>query len=67
MKATLLDTAEDAAVISAAVTGAIILATDGSYWLDPTVTLVVSVVIAYHAIVLLRKVAHALRHDPRIP
>ena len=68
IKAVLLDTAADAAAAaSVAVTGAIILATNGSYWLDPTVALVVSVVIAYHAIVLLRKVVHTLRHDPRIP
>ena len=59
----LLDTASDAvAAASVAVTGAIILATRGNYWLDPTVALLVSVVIGYHAIHLLRRVVVALRY-----
>ena len=44
-----------------AITGAIILATGGNYWLDPTVALAVSVVIAYHAIKLLCSVTVILR------
>ena len=44
-----------------AVTGAIILTTDGYYWLDPAVALAVSAVIAYHAIKLLHGVIVTLR------
>ena len=62
MHAVLLDTAADAAAAaSVAITGAIILVTGGNYWLDPTVALVVSLVIAYHAIKLLRSVTGTLR------
>jgi cobalt-zinc-cadmium efflux system protein len=62
MHAVLLDTAADAAAAaSVAITGAIILVTGGNYWLDPTVALVVSFVIAYHAIKLLRSVTGTLR------
>jgi cobalt-zinc-cadmium efflux system protein len=64
MKAVMLDTAADAAAAaSVAVTGAIIFAMNGLYWLDPTVALIVSVVIAYHAINLLRRVVRALRRE----
>jgi cobalt-zinc-cadmium efflux system protein len=62
MRAVLLDTAADAAAAaSVAVIGAIILITGGNYWLDPTVALAVSVVIAYHAVNLLRSVTVTLR------
>lgn len=62
MRAVLLDTAADAAAAgSVAVTGAIILITNGSYWLDPTVALAVSGVIAYHSVKLLRQVIGRLR------
>jgi cobalt-zinc-cadmium efflux system protein len=62
IRAVLLDTAADAAAAAAvAVTGAIILATGGLYWLDPTVALLVSAVIAYHAVQLLQRVVVALR------
>ena len=69
MRAVLLDTAADAfAAAGVAVTGAIILATDGWYWLDPTVALLIAVVIGYHVIVLLREVAGTLRgHEPVPP
>lgn len=61
LRAVLLDTAADAAAAAAvAITGTIILATGGLYWLDPTVALIVSAVIAYHAIRLLRRVVVAL-------
>jgi cobalt-zinc-cadmium efflux system protein len=53
----LLDTAADAAAAAGvAVAGAIILATHGLYWLDPAVALAIAVVVAYHAIALIRKV-----------
>ena len=60
--AVLLDTVADAAAAAAvATTGAIILMTGSWYWLDPAVALVIAVVIAYHALVLLRKVFRRLR------
>ena len=60
--AVLLDTVADAAAAAGvAATGGIILATGGWYWLDPAVALVIAVVIAYHALALLRKVLARLR------
>ena len=58
----LLDTVADAAAAAGvAVTGGIILATGGWYWLDPAVALVIAVVVAYHALVLVRKVLSRIR------
>jgi len=55
--AVLLDTIADAAAAAGvAATGAIILATHGWYWLDPAVALTIAVVVAYHAIAMVRKV-----------
>lgn len=55
--AVLLDTIADAAAAAGvAATGAIILTTGGWYWLDPAVALTIAVVVAYHAIALIRKV-----------
>jgi cation diffusion facilitator family transporter len=60
--AVLLDTVADAAAAAGvAAVGAIILATGGWYWLDPAVALTIAVVIAYHALVLLRKIFARLR------
>jgi cobalt-zinc-cadmium efflux system protein len=60
--AVLLDTVADAAAAAGvAAAGGIILATGGWYWLDPAVALVIAVVIAYHALALLRKVLSRLR------
>lgn len=60
--AVLLDTIADAAAAAGvAVTGAIILATGGWYWLDPAVALAIAVVVAYHAFALIRKVLTRLR------
>jgi len=65
--AVLLDTVADAAAAAGvAATGGIILATGGWYWLDPAVALVIAVVIAYHALALLRKVLARLR-PPKAP
>jgi cobalt-zinc-cadmium efflux system protein len=62
MRAVLLDTTADAAAaIAVALSGAIILATGANYWIDPTVALTVSAVIAYHAIKLLHGVIVTLR------
>jgi len=61
MRAVLLDTAADAAAAAGvAITGAIIVSTGGLYWLDPAGALVISAVVAYHAIRLLRRVTAAL-------
>jgi cobalt-zinc-cadmium efflux system protein len=63
--AVLLDTVADAAAAAGvAVVGAIILATGGWYWLDPAVALTIAIVIAYHAVALLRKVISRLRAAP---
>jgi cation diffusion facilitator family transporter len=62
--AVLLDTVADAAAAAGvAATGGIILAVGGWYWLDPAMALVIAVVIAYHAVVLLCKVAARLRRS----
>jgi cation diffusion facilitator family transporter len=60
--AVLLDTVADAAAAAGvAAVGAIILVTGGWYWLDPAVALVIAVVVAYHALALLRKILRRLR------
>ena len=60
--AVLLDTVADAAAAAGtAATGGIILATGGSYWLDPAVALVIAPVVAGHAATLIRKVLARLR------
>ena len=60
--AVLLDTIADAAAAAGvAVAGAIILATGGWYWLDPAVALAIAVVVAYHALALIRKAVTRLR------
>jgi cobalt-zinc-cadmium efflux system protein len=62
MRAVLLDTAADAAAAAGvAITGAVILVAGGSYWLDPTVAMLISAVVGYHAILLLRRIVSALR------
>jgi cobalt-zinc-cadmium efflux system protein len=65
VKAVLLDTIADAAAAGGvAVTGAIILALDGAYWLDPAVALAIALVVGYHAVRLLDQISAALRHQP---
>ncbi len=57
MRAVLLDTAADAAAAAGvAVTGGVIYATGGWNWLDPAVALVISVVIGFHAVALVREI-----------
>lgn len=66
MRAILLDTIADAAAATGvAVTGAVILATSGWYWLDPAVALVISLVIGYHVVVLLREILASRRATDR--
>jgi cobalt-zinc-cadmium efflux system protein len=63
MAAVLLDTVADAAAAAGvAAAGGIILATNGWYWLDPAMALAIALVVAYHAIALIRKVLRRLRH-----
>lgn len=60
--AVLLDTIADAAAAAGvAAAGAVILARGGWYWLDPAVALTIAVVVAYHAIALIRKSVIRLR------
>jgi cobalt-zinc-cadmium efflux system protein len=67
MKAVLLDTAADAAAAGGvAISGAVILATGGLYWLDPAVALTIALVVGYHALTLVGKVITTLR-SPRRP
>jgi cobalt-zinc-cadmium efflux system protein len=62
VKAVLLDTAADAAAAGGvAVSGAIILAAGGLYWLDPAVALVIAVIVGYHAQKLVRRITAAIR------
>jgi cation diffusion facilitator family transporter len=62
MRAVLLDTVADAGASGAvAIVGAVILATGGTYWLDPAVALVVSGVIAWHALRIVREATRRLR------
>lgn len=59
--AVLLDTLADAAAAAGvAVTGAVIAATGGWYWLDPAVALAIAIVVAYHACALIRRVLRRL-------
>lgn len=60
VRAVLLDTAADAAAAAGvAVTGGIIYAVHGLYWLDPTVAVVIAVVVGYHATRLLVRIVHS--------
>lgn len=62
MRAVVLDTVADASIAAGvAATGTIILVSGRFYWLDPAVALVITVVVGYHAVVLLRDVVDTLR------
>jgi cobalt-zinc-cadmium efflux system protein len=55
--AVLLDTAADAAAAAGvAAAGAVILIAQGWYWLDPAVALTIAVLVAYHAVALIRTI-----------
>ena len=65
MRSVMLDTlADGASAAGVAVSGAIILAAKGVYWLDSAVALAVATIIAYHAIKLIRAVLARLRTHP---
>lgn len=67
MRAAILDTlADSAAAAGVAVTGAIILAVPAWSWLDPVAALVISVIVGYHALRLVRDVLRSLR-NPAVP
>src|SRR5579862_4844029 len=62
MRSVMLDTlADGASAAGVAVSGAVILAAHGVYWLDSGVALAIAVIIAYHAIKLIRDVLERLR------
>jgi cobalt-zinc-cadmium efflux system protein len=62
MESVMLDTfADAAAAIGVAISGAIILATHGAYWLDSLVALLIALVVAYHALRLMRRAQIELR------
>jgi cobalt-zinc-cadmium efflux system protein len=62
VKAVLLDTAADAAAAAGvAASGAVILGTGGWYWLDPSIALVIAVIVAYYAQKLVRKITATIR------
>lgn len=68
MESVMLDTVADAAAaLGVAVSGGVILLTGGTYWLDSLVALVIALVVAFHAIKLLRKVVLDLRQRPTSP
>jgi cobalt-zinc-cadmium efflux system protein len=57
MQSVMLDSVADAAAaLGVAISGGVILLTGGTYWLDSAVALVIALVVAVHAIRLLRKV-----------
>lgn len=62
IESVMLDTVADAAAaIGVAISGAIILATNGTYWLDSLVALIIALVVRYHAIRLMRRVVSDIR------
>jgi cobalt-zinc-cadmium efflux system protein len=66
LRAVSLDLASDAAAATGlAASGAVIMVTGDWYWLDPTVALIIAVVILYHAVHLISQVLTALRIPSR--
>jgi cobalt-zinc-cadmium efflux system protein len=64
MRSVMLDTLADGfSAVGVAASGAIILATGGLYWLDSAVALAIAVIVAYHALKLIRDVLVKLRHS----
>ena len=62
MESVMLDSVADAAAaIGVAVSGTVILLTQGTYWLDSLVALVIALVVGYHAVRLMRRVLLDLR------
>lgn len=64
MRSVMLDTLADGiSAVGVAASGAVILATKGSYWLDPAVALGIAAIIAYHAVELIREVVVVLQDE----
>lgn len=56
-RAVLVDTVADAAAAAGvAITGGVIFATHGTYWLDPAVAILIATIVSYHAVRLLRRI-----------
>jgi cobalt-zinc-cadmium efflux system protein len=65
MESVMLDTVADAAAaIGVAISATIILVTHGAYWLDSLVALLIAIVVAYHALRLMRRARADLRDQP---
>jgi cobalt-zinc-cadmium efflux system protein len=65
MQSVMLDSVADAAAaLGVAISGGVILLTGGTYWLDSLVALAIALVVAFHAIKLLRNVVLELRQAP---
>ncbi len=65
MRSVMLDTLADGiSAAGVAISGAIILIVGGAFWLDPGVALGIALIIAYHAIKLIRDVRSVLRAGP---
>jgi cobalt-zinc-cadmium efflux system protein len=68
MESVMLDTVADAAAaIGVAISGAIILATSGTYWLDSLVALLIAIVVAHHGLRLMRRAQVDLRDKRTSP
>lgn len=66
MESVMLDTLADAAAaIGVAISATVILATNGTYWFDPLIALLIAIVIAYHALRLMRRARTDLRDKHR--
>jgi cobalt-zinc-cadmium efflux system protein len=62
MESVMLDTVADAAAATGvAISGAVILITKGTYWLDSLVALLIALVVGYHAVRLMRRVLSDIR------
>jgi cobalt-zinc-cadmium efflux system protein len=67
MESVMLDTVADAAAaLGVAISGAIIVASQGTYWLDSLTALVIALVVGYHAVRLMRRVLAELA-EKRVP
>ena len=62
MQSVMLDTLADAAAaVGVAISGAIILLTEGTYWLDSTLALGIALIVGYHAVKLMRRALTDIR------
>lgn len=62
MESVMLDTLADAAAaIGVAISGTVILITNGTYWLDSLAALLIALVVGYHAVRLMRRVLSDIR------